>query len=1839
MGLLALGRQRLKRLAVLIDVQVYAQRNNNASQAYVNLIRCCIERILSMCNDNSTGHQKNVNWGFKLFDSSLSPLASSSMIQRLLKKTEAFGQEPYGRTKTAEEKLDLFQQSLSVVATEVSSKSCDPCQQSRSKCEFVIRALQELLSDFTWDSVSMSDGSSSDEDQVKRAGECLGGSVWSTQQNLVVVFSHLPDNMKQFADFMNLPISQYSTRDREILKAFSSKMKKLQDPFRQKGIHACWIDMPRVSTSLLNQGKGLPVSIGPDRRPEKQELHEVFALAKWKYTSMDALAIASDCIPLPILWSSVAYPDLQVRPKAPRLQAKLRFSIIGRDGTQLQPEVCKLEAVALDSNVVGSSLIKDSISAALKSGSSSTKVGKLSTPKCPSKEAPVVKIVVKSLLQKQNLHFRCSLRYLLYHGVGNGGDCTTKRKSASAGNGVEEPNSLADDASYCINGVDILQQLQQNPMGFEPGQRTWQVFLVTIARKGSVAEVDLYEDGVCSSAILEPISAEYAALLQKDSSSRRLSSDCTEQFAVQQAISKSSPLLLTTVESVKDLDTPGSECPRAQKDLRPQKRPAEAMSCEVDPPAKKGRYLGGSEQMSNCAEEMNPIKRDVYSWTQHWRHILRRRTLGSGKVKIENSYLRPGPGKKPSKAMLIIKCWLDQVAKPKPLMEQQPAPVTPVLTGHAESDVGEKGVDGGSSPVRSPKNELIPFKGRELFSSVLDTAEEADAYLSSIEQMLQDCLQSDSGDLLVFVKGIMSNGIKAQSILLYRNQSMGLVRPLSENIQQIKDEYMLVHGNGQGISKKTDILKPFNSVSSCNLPRVEKAEHRSEINSSTMHDMLCSASGVMNCAMPVSNSVDFGGASDGADCTADSKAYVGKTGLALCVAGSRNYHEPPNESQIVLNLAPPCDTVANQLMDKLLLKPKKLARKFTDCDSSNANGAHIRKEKLRAYELQILFRMEMIERDWGRPSDKEKSRIVKEICRLLDDIQFDLGGGVFGGESLHDYSIRVMYNRYKESLPQTIADIFERMEFNGYVEGVSDLQLVPADSIVQVGIHDQKDSEGVEITDQFATTDTVTGLIIPDVQSLVEKDQSDFTRTSSKGPIKKRRKRSTPMDAFTRASEKRKLASRLAHFGGPDSLSRLKKIKLHNQPSRAPKVNSPSNDKVQSRERNVVLETPRFERQKEREERIDEEGVESISTRPLTSTFGFGTPARVSKCVQSTTRKRRLALFTQKKPPGRGLPRIPPDVMMAMAEDGTLHHSNKSDHQRVSEFRAQNDCNEGSGSLYMSQTSHEQGLLDSMNKGQLPVDTREDSGATTFDPADLTGWVLRPQCDRSRPAKNVPGILGCAGSETLDSAGQALSISKINEENSCQAACATPAEAAVNYQVNDIKHATSADTRSVPSRRNRRKSLYTSKSRKPDDLAVFSQAPNSPTGTQTLSLQIKERNSPRTGHATQDLERTAQPLRKADGSQSIDLASSENRWNIEDISLSSPTEEPMNCVSGFKSAQGMEEETEVAEVAEETEVNSLSCRVENKHGFLRASHSEELTSSSLPTASFTNCSELDGDTEVLLQTQIVEEVWNHECPTVSNLRTSSSTRIPDEVMLCLSPSKSLNTWDVPCTDLSKSPNSEQVVRTGASRMSPSPTKSDSLRIRSRHAGSPLLINRTSKVCRILSSPLAHKPAIEDDLKSLKTSDLSSEDLTGDLDFSQVINEIFQSTKGTERKCVDEQQELTVHEDVDWLDDLPELNGVWSPIPRLKPEARIGTSYPTSLQRKKVELDEDPSAIIAGGSPIKFSSPTLNKKFSRSSVESPGQYMLSPDAVGNSKKRLRSTTASPKQSNAKMLRFS
>lgn len=239
---------------------------------------------------------------------------------------------------------------------------------------------------------------------------------------------------------------------------------------------------------------------------------------------------------------------------------------------------------------------------------------------------------------------------------------------------------------------------------------------------------------------------------------------------------------------------------------------------------------------------------------------------------------------------------------------------------------------------------------------------------------------------------------------------------------------------------------------------------------------------------------------------------------------------------------------------------------------------------------------------------------------------------------------------------------------------------------------------------------------------------------------KPRRKRSVPMDAFTRATEKRKLASRLTHFGGRESLHRLKKVKIHHHSPKPKRVSSPTKEKYQSKEHNVVLETPRFERQNVRAETpkiVDvEDEAESICTRVVTSTFGFGTPAKVSKHMQPTMRKRRLALFNQKKPPGRGLPRIAHDVMKAMAEDETMRRPAKPVCQLDVELRAHNECAGESSSMYVSQSFQEHRLPNPGWRRQPSADVLKDARAATFDSTDLRGWVLRESGDQGKPEHN-----------------------------------------------------------------------------------------------------------------------------------------------------------------------------------------------------------------------------------------------------------------------------------------------------------------------------------------------------------------------------------------------------------------------------------------------------------------------------------------------------------------------
>jgi len=66
------------------------------------------------------------------------------------------------------------------------------------------------------------------------------------------------------------------------------------------------------------------------------------------------------------------------------------------------------------------------------------------------------------------------------------------------------------------------------------------------------------------------------------------------------------------------------------------------------------------------------------------------------------------------------------------------------------------------------------------------------------------------------------------------------------------------------------------------------------------------------------------------------------------------------------------------------------------------------------YELQILFRMEILQSEVGSEvEDSCKQKFVKQICLLLENIMCHMETGFFGDWTLENYVTKIIKNRYK----------------------------------------------------------------------------------------------------------------------------------------------------------------------------------------------------------------------------------------------------------------------------------------------------------------------------------------------------------------------------------------------------------------------------------------------------------------------------------------------------------------------------------------------------------------------------------------------------------------------------------------------------------------------------------------------------------------------------------------------------------------------------------------------------------------------------------------------------------
>ncbi|KAJ1426520.1 hypothetical protein SESBI_10264 [Sesbania bispinosa] len=81
------------------------------------------------------------------------------------------------------------------------------------------------------------------------------------------------------------------------------------------------------------------------------------------------------------------------------------------------------------------------------------------------------------------------------------------------------------------------------------------------------------------------------------------------------------------------------------------------------------------------------------------------------------------------------------------------------------------------------------------------------------------------------------------------------------------------------------------------------------------------------------------------------------------------------------------------------------------------------------YELQILFRMEILQSEVGSGvEDSSKQKFVKQICLLLESIQCHMEGGFFGDWNLENYVAKIIKSRYSHTLEDVVHRIYNKMD-------------------------------------------------------------------------------------------------------------------------------------------------------------------------------------------------------------------------------------------------------------------------------------------------------------------------------------------------------------------------------------------------------------------------------------------------------------------------------------------------------------------------------------------------------------------------------------------------------------------------------------------------------------------------------------------------------------------------------------------------------------------------------------------------------------------------------------------
>ena len=264
-------------------------------------------------------------------------------------------------------------------------------------------------------------------------------------------------------------------------------------------------------------------------------------------------------------------------------------------------------------------------------------------------------------------------------------------------------------------------------------------------------------------------------------------------------------------------------------------------------------------------------------------------------------------------------------------------------------------VDEGWPPISHAENArpsdspIMPIEGKEKPTHLdLYTEEQAEAFLASIDQMVQDCVKAEYGEVQPFVKSLVCNAQMAQRVLTMRDLAKK-VAPVSTELPIIADMNcgLLAHNSKHDpICLREEVCESY--VDGETIEAEWRLDVNDKIGLATTQDILNS-----EMAFDIVECETIGFNSGARLCFVDESEHVAMEVDRVVTPKNSEMKSGNDISWTDEHLE---EEVANELVKKLLVKPKKLAKQYKDCQPTSlpspgliSKAIHTAEEKLRMY--------------------------------------------------------------------------------------------------------------------------------------------------------------------------------------------------------------------------------------------------------------------------------------------------------------------------------------------------------------------------------------------------------------------------------------------------------------------------------------------------------------------------------------------------------------------------------------------------------------------------------------------------------------------------------------------------------------------------------------------------------------------------------------------------------------------------------------------------------------------------------------------------------------------------